>query len=115
MLQSVIPIGNSKGIRLSKIILDKLSIKDKVEMEVMEDAIVLRPVKTYPREGWKEALSYTGLDLEKMLNSGNYVFVTEEDYNKKIKKITERNANLSKVDKKDINYSTYENINRRRL
>ena len=24
-------------------------------MEVMEDAIVLRPVKTYPREGWKEA------------------------------------------------------------
>jgi hypothetical protein len=55
MLQSVIPIGNSKGIRLSKIILDKLSIKDKVEMEVMEDAIVLRPVKTYPREGWKEA------------------------------------------------------------
>ena len=67
------------------------------------------------KEGWKEALSYTGLDLEKMLNSGDYVFVTEEDYNKKIKKITERNANLSKVDKKDINYSTYENINRRRL
>lgn len=67
------------------------------------------------KEGWKEALSYTGLDLEKMLNSGDYVFVTEEDYNKKIKKITERNSNLSKVDKKDINYSTYENINRRRL
>ena len=67
------------------------------------------------KEGWKEALSYTGLDLEKMLNSGDYVFVTEEDYNKKIKKITERNANLNKVDKKDINYSTYENINRRRL
>lgn len=63
------------------------------------------------KEGWKEALSYTGLDLEKMLNSGDYVFVTEEDYNKKIKKITERNANLNKVDKKDINYSTYENIN----
>ena len=67
------------------------------------------------KEGWKEALSYTGLDLEKMLNSGDYVFVTEEDYDKKIKKITERNANLNKVDKKDINYSTYENINRRRL
>ena len=67
------------------------------------------------KEGWKEALSYTGLDLEKMLNSGDYVFVTEEDYNKKIKKITERNANLNKVYKKDINYSTYENINRRRL
>lgn len=67
------------------------------------------------KEGWKEALSYTGLDLEKMLNSGDYVFVTEEDYNKKIKKITERNSNLHKVDKKDINYSTYENINRRRL
>lgn len=45
----------------------------------------------------------------------DYVFVTEEDYNKKIEKITERNANLNKVDKKDINYSTYENINRRRL
>lgn len=43
MLLSVVP----KGIRLS--------IKDKVEMEVIEDSVVLKPVKVLPREGWKEA------------------------------------------------------------
>ena len=55
MLLSVVPIGNSKGIRLSKHVLDRLSIKDKVEMEVIEDSVVLKPVKVLPREGWKEA------------------------------------------------------------
>ncbi|MGI5173157.1 AbrB/MazE/SpoVT family DNA-binding domain-containing protein [Treponema sp. OMZ 840] len=55
MLVSLIPIGNSRGIRLPKIVLDRLSVKDKMEMEVTEKGIMLSPVKDPPRQGWAQA------------------------------------------------------------
>ena len=51
---SVIRIGNSKGIRLSKTILERYSIKDKVELIFEKGRIILKPVKV-PRHGWEEA------------------------------------------------------------
>ncbi len=50
----IIPIGNSKGIRLSKTILEKYSIQDRLEIILEEDYIVLKP-STQPREGWDQA------------------------------------------------------------
>ena len=50
----VIPIGNSKGIRLSKTILEKYSIQDSLEIFLEEDYIVLKP-SNQPREGWDQA------------------------------------------------------------
>lgn len=51
---SVIKIGNSKGIRLSKSVLEKYQIRDSVEMVFEEDCILLKPV-TAPRKNWTEA------------------------------------------------------------
>jgi antitoxin MazE len=51
---SIIQIGNSKGLRLSKTILDKYQIKEKLEMILENDHIILRPFKE-PRQGWSEA------------------------------------------------------------
>ena len=34
MLVSVVPIGNSCGIRLPKLVLDKLLVKDKMDMTI---------------------------------------------------------------------------------
>ena len=48
---SVIQIGNSKGIRLSKTLLEKYDIKDTVELILEEGYIILRP-KTTPRKEW---------------------------------------------------------------
>ena len=50
----IIKIGNSKGLRLSKSIIDRYQIKDKVEMILEEGQIILRPVSN-PREGWDKA------------------------------------------------------------
>jgi antitoxin MazE len=50
----VIPIGNSKGIRLSKTILEKYNIQDSLEIILEEDYIVLKP-STQAREGWDQA------------------------------------------------------------
>ena len=51
---SIIPIGNSKGIRLSKTILEKYNIKDKVELILEKGYIILKP-KAEPRKGWDKA------------------------------------------------------------
>ena len=40
---SVIPIGNSKGIRLSKTLLEKYNITDKVELILEKGYIILKP------------------------------------------------------------------------
>lgn len=67
------------------------------------------------KEGWKEALSFTGLSLETMLNSGDYVFILEEEYDKKVKELVDKNKERLSVNRRDINYSTYELRNRRTL
>lgn len=51
---SVIPIGNSKGIRLSKTILEKYNITDKVELILEKGYIILKP-KSEPRKDWEQA------------------------------------------------------------
>lgn len=56
MLVSLIPIGNSKGIRLPKAILEQLNIKDKLEMEVVDKQLILKPINNKPRDGWEKAL-----------------------------------------------------------
>ena len=51
---SIINIGNSKGIRLSKTILEKYNIQDKIELILEKDFIVLKP-KAEPRKNWEKA------------------------------------------------------------
>lgn len=51
---SVISIGNSKGIRLSKTIIEKYNIKDTVELILEKGRIILQP-KLLPRKGWENA------------------------------------------------------------
>ena len=51
---SVIKIGNSKGFRLSKNILERYNIKDKVEMILEKGQIILKPISE-PRKDWDKA------------------------------------------------------------
>lgn len=54
METAVIKIGNSRGLRLSKTILDKYNIKDKVEIILEKGQIILKPIET-PRKNWEAA------------------------------------------------------------
>ena len=54
MLASVVQIGNSRGIRLPKRIFQELNIKDKVELTINKDALIIKGVKKRPgRAGTK--------------------------------------------------------------
>ena len=54
MIASIIKIGNSKGLRLSKTILERYKIRDSVELVLEEEHIILRPLDS-PRQGWAES------------------------------------------------------------
>jgi antitoxin MazE len=54
MTISLISIGNSKGIRLSKTIIEKYNLQDSIELIMEKDYIVLKP-KTEARKGWDKA------------------------------------------------------------
>lgn len=51
---SIIQIGNSKGIRFSKTIIEKYNLRDKVELILEEGHIIMKPLTT-PRKGWEKA------------------------------------------------------------
>lgn len=51
---SIIKIGNSKGFLLSKTILERYNITDRIELIMEQGQIILRPVSE-PRKGWAKA------------------------------------------------------------
>ena len=50
----VVPIGNSKGIRIPKAILEQCNITGDVSLEVKDDSIIIKPVLDKPRKDWGE-------------------------------------------------------------
>jgi antitoxin MazE len=51
---SVVKIGNSKGIRLSKTLLEKYNIRDTVDM-ILEKGHIIIKASSKPRKGWDKA------------------------------------------------------------
>ncbi|MDD2433489.1 MAG: AbrB/MazE/SpoVT family DNA-binding domain-containing protein [Clostridia bacterium] len=54
MEADIIKIGNSQGIRLPVTILKQCGIDSKVELEIKDNCIIIKPLKT-TRQGWAEA------------------------------------------------------------
>ena len=55
MKVKIIKIGNSKGIRIPKVLLRQTGIDNEVNLEVKDDQIILRPSKESVRKGWKNS------------------------------------------------------------
>jgi antitoxin MazE len=73
METAIIKIGNSKGLRLSKTILDKYNIKDKVEIILEMGQIILKPIEE-PRKNWEKA-------FEKMNKEGDDKMLMNDVFN----------------------------------
>lgn len=56
MKTNIVQIGNSKGIRLPKSVLEQCHLKDSVELLVEGNVLTVRPIHA-PRSGWSEAFS----------------------------------------------------------
>ena len=53
MKTSIIKIGNSKGLRLSKTLIEQYNITDKVELILEKEQIILKPILS-PRKNWEK-------------------------------------------------------------
>jgi antitoxin MazE len=54
MKAKIISIGNSRGIRIPKQLLEMTNLGDEVELEAERDRIVIRSARQ-PRQGWDDA------------------------------------------------------------
>ena len=54
MKTRIVRIGNSRGVRIPKPMLEEAGLEDEVEIEVSPEGIRIRPTRT-PREGWAVA------------------------------------------------------------
>ena len=52
---NIVPIGNSKGIRIPQSLLKICHIEREVNLDVKGNTIMIRPLKRLPRNGWNEA------------------------------------------------------------
>jgi antitoxin MazE len=77
---SIVQIGNSKGLRLSKTVIEKYNIRDSVEMILEEEQIVIR-ASTKPRQGWEEAFKAMNANGDdKLLVSDVFVEENPEEW-----------------------------------
>lgn len=54
MKTRLVRIGNSRGVRIPKPLLDQVGLEDEVELRVIENGIVIEVVRA-PRANWAEA------------------------------------------------------------
>lgn len=54
MKARIVRIGNSKGIRIPKVLLEQSKVGEEIELEVQGNQILIRPA-SHPRQGWEEA------------------------------------------------------------
>ena len=55
----LVRIGNSRGIRIPKPLIEQCGLGDTVELYVERDRLVISP-RRRPRQGWKEAFRAAG-------------------------------------------------------
>jgi len=56
----IVKIGNSRGIRIPKILLDQAKLGDEIELEVQGDKLIVRSIRSR-RQGWDEQFAEMAL------------------------------------------------------
>ncbi len=54
MKTRIVRIGNSRGVRIPKFLLEQTGLRGEVEISAQEGTLIIRPAKE-PREGWAAA------------------------------------------------------------
>lgn len=72
----LVKIGNSRGIRLAKPLLEVAGLADEVEIEAASGVLTIRP-SAHPRAGWAEAAS--SFEAEGLLDEVSATRFDDED------------------------------------
>lgn len=77
----LVQIGNSRGIRLPKSLIDQCGMEDEVEIAMEGDHLIIKPINPNPRSGWEAAfkkMAETGDD--RLLDSETKTQFDDEDW-----------------------------------
>ncbi len=80
MKANLVSIGNAKGIKIPNIILRQCNIEDSVDIDIEDDRIVIKSVKSKPREGWDKAFKLMRARKEDILLINEKADVDMEDW-----------------------------------
>jgi antitoxin MazE len=78
MKTRIIKIGNSKGIRIPKALLDQSRLGEEVELRIEGEEIVIRPLNR-TRGGWEEAFQRMAQEGDDLLLDSQTLPQTEWD------------------------------------
>jgi len=78
MKTSIVRIGNSRGIRLPRSVLDQCHLQDQVELEIKGNTLIVRSAHK-PRSGWESAFAGMADQADDKLLDRDTDLVTEWD------------------------------------
>lgn len=56
-MTTLIKIGNSKGVRIPKTLIEQAGLADReLEFAVLADGLLIKPIRNQPRQGWKQRI-----------------------------------------------------------
>ncbi|MBF0511502.1 MAG: AbrB/MazE/SpoVT family DNA-binding domain-containing protein [Candidatus Omnitrophica bacterium] len=64
MKATIVPIGNSKGIRIPRAVLEQCHFTNEVDLEIKGETLILKSIHKKPRQGWDEAFKMMHLICE---------------------------------------------------
>jgi len=71
----IVKVGNSRGLRIPKPLIDQTGLRDEVEVEVVDKKLIIRPVSK-PRSGWEQAFKAMADAGDDKLVNGNDIQLT---------------------------------------
>jgi antitoxin MazE len=79
MKSRLVRIGNSRGVRLPKTIIDQVGLDDEIELRVENHALVIVPVGR-PRAGWAEAAQHVAAESGGLLDPSTPTHFDEHEW-----------------------------------
>ena len=78
MKARIVRIGNSRGVRIPKPLIEETGLDGEVEIRVQDDSIVISPLRR-PRAGWQEAFKAMAARGEDSLVHGDQTGASDWD------------------------------------
>lgn len=78
MRTRIVKIGNSQGIRIPKLLLERSNLAEEVEIEAEDNRIIIRSMRQ-PRQDWESAFRAMAEDGDDLLLDDNLLTQTQWD------------------------------------
>ena len=78
MKTRIVRIGNSQGVRIPKLLLERSNLAEEVELEAEENRIIIRSMRQ-PRQDWERAFRTMAEHSDDALLDSNLPFQTQWD------------------------------------